>query len=162
MIWSALKRVFETSAPAGTTERRALLGVDTLGGRILPSTLHVTLQPESVIVGVHSLSLTLDAQATGGPTTPTVQWQEKIGGTFVDISGATRDQLRMPVPAAPTVEEFRAVFTSGTESVVTDIAVVKFEGRPLDPTNPTAHKGDTGNLAPSQHAWQLLNNGWQP
>ncbi len=150
MNWNALQHWFTmfTRAPRKPLRQRKLL-LETLEGRLTPSALHVTLQPNSQTVAVNSNPVTLTSQALGGTTTPTVQWQDSTdhGKTWTNVTGgtgATTDSYTFTAPSTAQVEEFRAQFTSGSSVVHSKAAVLTVDVPPSITTNPASQTIDAG------------------
>jgi uncharacterized protein (TIGR03437 family) len=63
---------------------------------------------------------------------PTVQWQQSIdgGATFTYISGATSSTLSFTAAASQNGNQFRAVFTSGTNTATTSAATLTVQSGP--------------------------------
>jgi alpha-tubulin suppressor-like RCC1 family protein len=117
------------------------------------------------------------ASATGNPA-PTVQWELSTtsGASWTPISGATSDELLIPVTApGENGYEYRAVFSNPAGTVTTSVAKLTVQGPPvvsLQPSSVTVGVGSTaayeaaasGLPAPTVQ-WQVsLNSGasWSP
>ncbi|GAA5036663.1 beta strand repeat-containing protein [Microbacterium fluvii] len=65
----------------------------------------------------------LTASASGFPA-PTVQWQRSVGGSWTDLAGATATTLAFTAALADA-GDYRAVFTNGSGSAITETATLE-------------------------------------
>ncbi len=88
----------------------------------------ITQQPEGAALQAGQ-SVALEARASGVPV-PTVQWQQRVDGDWVELEGSTEPQFRFATDE-PGDYQLRAVFTQGEQTLTTDAVTVTVAG-PLE------------------------------
>jgi LPXTG-motif cell wall-anchored protein len=136
----------------------------------------ITSQPVSVVVDTATGATTarFSVETTGTPE-PTVRWQSKpVGQTaFADIEGATSAILDIPVTPTDDGTAYRAVVTSSTGTVASEVATATVLSAPAfvqQPVGVTLEPGDeavfqvlaSGNPEPVVTWEQEVGSVWQP
>jgi hypothetical protein len=146
------------------------------------SGLQLYVEPPQVTIVSHPIDVsaapggtaTLSAMASGGTGSPTYQWQEYVGGTFVNLSdgnnlwGSTSNVLTITNITAGQAGVYHVIATAGT-SVTSSNATITVLGNPgtaisLNPaitiTNGTVgfHYQVQYSSNPNGPTWTLLQN----
>jgi hypothetical protein len=121
------RAVFKNAHGKATT-RAAALTVDTalsaaVNSRAADAPL-ITEQPQGHAVQAGT-NVSFTAAAAGNPV-PAVQWQvsSNSGGTWVNVAGALSSTYKFAASVGENHNEYRAVFTNGLGSVITEPAIL--------------------------------------
>jgi hypothetical protein len=139
---------FTAGASAGIGHADATVDNATATANItINSPLTVTGNPSDTAV-CNGSTATFSASATGTPT-PTLQWQVSVGGgAFANIPNATTSPLSITATTADDGNQYRAVFSSGGNTVNSSAATLTVNAQPVAGTDTLGTIQDVAVKAP--------------
>ncbi|HTH48449.1 MAG TPA: immunoglobulin domain-containing protein [Candidatus Limnocylindria bacterium] len=124
-----------------------------------PPTVTITPAAATVAAGTN---FTFTANVTGGTAT-SYQWQESVGGTYLDIDGATNSTLVFTNVQTSDYGSYTVVVGSAAGVAVSPAATLNVDGLPLIvtlPPNVSQYLGEDAVFSATIYSTTPVTNGW--